>query len=274
MQDAVQVLALFAALAVATPARAQATAAPPAPPSNAAPTPTPSAKAADALPAPSAQAPDALPSPSAKAADALPTPAPPPADEIHAVQKRPLREAHRLELWAYGVGSIGDPYQQRWGGGLRAMFHPREGLSFGLDARGLGTFATEDLVIAKRELHAQILESHERASLSAVAAVAPLYGKVALPGDLLLHFETFADVGLGAAETETASGRGVRPLISAGVGQRLFTGDDVALTLRLGGELYAERFAIAGQPQTKAMGFWTLAFGVAFYLPGQRGGEP
>ena len=233
MQDAVQVLALFAALAIALPVAAS-----PPPPEVAL------------------------------------TPAAPPADEIHAVQKRPLREAHRLELWAYGVGGIGDPYLQRWGGGLRAMFHPREGLSFGLDARGLGSFATEDLVIAKRELHAQIIESHEQASLAATVAVAPLYGKVALPGDILLHFETFADAGLGGALTETATGRGVRPLLSAGIGQRLFPSDNLAFTLRLGGEMYAERLNIAGQPQTKAMGFWTVAFGIAVYLPGQKAGEP
>ena len=41
-------------------------------------------------------------------------------DQINAVQKRPLREARRLELWTYGSMGIGDPYLQRWGGGLRA----------------------------------------------------------------------------------------------------------------------------------------------------------
>src|SRR5713226_3220095 len=50
-------------------------------------------------------------------------------DEISAVQKRPLRQAKRLELWAYGSMSIADPYLQRWGGGLRGMYHLREGLS-------------------------------------------------------------------------------------------------------------------------------------------------
>src|SRR5205823_1647905 len=60
-------------------------------------------------------------------------------DEISAVQKRPLRASKRLELWAYGSMSIADPYLQRWGGGLRGMYHLREGLSVGLDASGLGT---------------------------------------------------------------------------------------------------------------------------------------
>jgi hypothetical protein len=198
----------------------------------------------------------------------------PPGDEIHAVQKRPLREARRLELWAYGIGGVGDPYLQRWGGGLRAMWHLREGLSVGLDGHGFATYATEELAIAKRELHARILESRERAAGTAFVAIAPLYGKVALPGDLLVHFETFGDVGLGAAYTETDSGRGVRPLLAAGLGQRLFAGNSLAFTLRLGGELYAERFLIAGQPSTHASGFWTLSFGVALYLPGPKGSEP
>src|SRR5262249_23918306 len=102
-------------------------------------------------------------------------------DEISAVQKRPLRQAKRLELWTYGTMSIADPYLQRWGGGVRGMYHLREGLSLGLDLGGMGTWATEELVIAKRELHARIIESHQRASLAAMASIAPIYGKVALP---------------------------------------------------------------------------------------------
>ena len=73
------------------------------------------------------------------------------ADTVTAVQKRPLRQAKRLEILPYGAMSIGDPYLQRWGAGLRAMYHLREGLSLGLDATGLGTWATEDFVIATGE---------------------------------------------------------------------------------------------------------------------------
>jgi outer membrane beta-barrel protein len=195
---------------------------------------------------------------------------PEPSDTISAVQKRPLRQAHRLELWSYGQMSVADPYLQRWGGGLRAMWHVREGLSFGLDASGLGTWATEELVIAKRELNARILESRERAAVAAMASIAPLYGKVALPGDALIHFETFLDAGMGAAFTETDTGRGVRPMITGGIGQRIFLGEDFALTARLGGNLYAERILINGVPSTKAMGFWSLALGVSFYFGGSR----
>ena len=193
------------------------------------------------------------------------------ADEIHAVQRRPLREAKRVELFPYGAVSIADPYLQRWGGGLRAMWHLREGLSLGLDGNGFGTWQTQELVIAKRELHARIIDSRQRASVAAVAAIAPLYGKVALPGDVLVHFETFFDVGLGGALTETDAGRGVRPMLLGGVGQRVFLGEDFALTARVGGDLYAERVLINGQPSTKAMGFWTFALGVSFYFPGARG---
>src|SRR5437868_9669742 len=193
-----------------------------------------------------------------------------PADTITAVQKRPLRQAHRLEISPYAEMGIGDPYQQRWGAGLRAMWHLREGLSVGVDANGLGTWATQELVIAKRELHARILESRQRASLAGFAAIAPLYGNVALPGDVLVHFETFLDAGLGAAWTETDATRGVRPMIAAGIGQRLFLGESLALTARVGGNLYAERVMVDGSPQTKAMGFWTVRLGLSFYIGGGK----
>ena len=192
------------------------------------------------------------------------------ADEIAAVQKRPLRQAKRLELWGYGEMSIADPYLQRWGGGLRGMYHLREGLSVGLDVSGLGTWATEELVIAKRELHARIVESHQRAAIAGMASIAPIYGKVALPGDALVHFETFLDAGLGGVLTETEAGRGLRPMVTAGIGQRLFLGENFALTARVGGELYAEHVLVDGQQQTHAMGFWTVQLGLSWYLPGVK----
>jgi len=112
------------------------------------------------------------------------------ADTITAIQKRPLRQASRLEV---------SP-TPRWGSrtptcnvGAPAPRHvaPARGLSLGLDAN-VWNWATQELVIAKRELHARILESRQRGSLAAFAAIAPLYGKVALPGDALVHFETFS----------------------------------------------------------------------------------
>ena len=96
----------------------------------------------------------------------------PPADSgdtISAVQKRPLRQSHRLEILPYAQMSIADPYLQRWGAGVRGMYHLREGLSLGFDLNGVSTFRTEELVIARRELHANVIESRERGSLAAIA---------------------------------------------------------------------------------------------------------
>jgi outer membrane beta-barrel protein len=191
-------------------------------------------------------------------------------DTVSAVQKKPLRQSHRLEVLSYGEMSIADPYLQRWGGGLRAMYHLREGLSLGLDVNGIGNWATEELVMARRELHANVIESRQRASFAAFASIAPLYGKVALPGDALVHFETFLDAGLGGAWTETDATHGVRPMIAGGIGQRVFLGEDFALTARVGGNLYAERVLVNGELQTHAMGFWTLSLGLSAYFGSGR----
>lgn len=195
-----------------------------------------------------------------------PADAPDSGDTITAVQKRPLRQSHRLELLPYGVMSIGDPYLQRWGAGLRGMWHLREGLSVGADVTGFGSWATQELVMARRELHADVIESRQKASLVAFASIAPLYGKVALPGDALVHFETFLDAGLGAAWTETDATRGVRPLLAGGIGQRAFLGQNFALTARIGGNLYAERVKVNGRAETHAMGFWTFMLGLSCYF--------
>ena len=195
-------------------------------------------------------------------------PGAPPADRIQAVQRRTLREGGRLELWPYASLGVADPYLQRVGGGLRAMWHLREGAAFGLDASGLLSFETEELSIAKRELRAKVIESREKGALRAVGSIAPLFGKVSLPGDALVHFELFADAGLGAAWTETDAGSGVRPLVAAGLGERLMLSSSVALTARVGGEVYAERVYLNGSYGTHAMGFWNIALGLSFYLPG------
>src|SRR5438445_11683136 len=94
-----------------------------------------------------------------------------PADTITAVQKRPLRQAQRLEISPYGEMGIGDPYLQRWGAGLRAMWHLREGLSVGVDANGLGTWATQELVIGRRERDARVLGSRARDCLGGFPGV-------------------------------------------------------------------------------------------------------
>src|SRR2546427_156984 len=94
-------------------------------------------------------------------------------DRITAVQKRPLRQANRLEISPYGEMSIGDPYLQRWGAGLRAIWHLREGLSGGLGADGLGTLGEQVLGIAQRELHARRPEHPLRGSCGGFATIAP-----------------------------------------------------------------------------------------------------
>jgi hypothetical protein len=209
------------------------------------------AAAARAQEAPAAAAPDA-----------------PPGDRIQSVQRRPLREAGRLEIFPYAALGVGDPYLQRVGGGLRALWHLREGAALGLDAGGLMHFETQELAIAKRELNARVIESRERAALRAVGSIAPIYGKVALPGDSLVHFEMFADAALGAAWTDTDAGSGIRPLVGAGIGERVLLSSNVALTARVGGEVYAEHVYVNGQWGTHAMGYWSIAAGLSFYLPG------
>ncbi len=206
--------------------------------------------------------------PLARAQSLDPKDPPPPADQIQSVQRRTLREANRLEIFPYAALGIADPYLQRVGGGLRALWHLREGAAFGLDASGLMSFETEELSIAKRELRAKVIDSREKAALRAVASIAPLYGKVALPGDALVHFELFADAALGAAYTATDAGSGVRPLVGAGIGERLLLTQSMALTARVGGEMYAERVYLNGNWGTHAMGLWTVAVGLSFYLPG------
>jgi outer membrane beta-barrel protein len=187
-------------------------------------------------------------------------------DTITAVQKRPLHQAKRVEITPYGEMSLGDPYLQRWGGGLRAMYHLREGLSLGLDGNGFATYRTQELVVARSELHANVIESRMKFSLLAVGAIAPIYGKVALPGDALVHFETFFDLGMGGAMTETDATSGVRPMVAAGIGQRIFLSEAFALTARVGGNLYAEHAVVDGTQQTKVMGFWSFRFGISYYL--------
>ena len=213
---------------------------------------------------PPSAVPDGATPPADSAADAPP-------DQIQAVQRRPLREANRLELWPYASLGIGDPYLQRVGGGLRALWHLREGAALGLDASGMASFETQELSIAKRELRARVIESRERAAVRAVGSIAPLYGKVSLPGDAILHFEIFADAALGGAFTQTDAGSGLRPLVGAGLGERLLLGSNVALTARVGGEVYAERVLVNGQTTTHAMGFWSVQLGLSFYFG--SGGE-
>jgi hypothetical protein len=56
-------------------------------------------------------------------------------------------------------------------------------------------------------------------------------------------------------------------MLIAGLGQRVFLGESFALTARVGGNVYAERLTVDGQPTTHAMGFWTVQLGLSWYWP-------
>ena len=73
---------------------------------------------------------------------------------------------------------------------------------------------------------------------------------------------------VGGAWTETDAGSGIRPLVGVGLGERLLLTSNMALTARVGGEVYAERVYLNNNRSTHAMGFWSIALGLSFYLPG------
>lgn len=189
-------------------------------------------------------------------------------DRVKSVQKKPFAQAGRLSLEPAASVSVSDPYWQHVGGGARLGWHVAEALTLEASALAFAALPTEDLRIAKRELHSQIVAARTAGLATADAVWAPAYGKVAL-GSRILHFELYALAGAGAAFTGAASGGPLtaRPALDLGGGERLFFSDSLALRVGVAAHFYPTTVDVGGAPLSRVVTLVEASAALAIYFP-------
>ena len=142
------------------------------------------------------------------------------ADRIKSVQRKVFLKKDRLEIYPFFAMDINDPLYQHFVLGGSVSYHFVDSLA--LEARGGGVLGSvqQDIVRLIRQNNGAVLENPPQFKAHADLDLtwAPLYGKLSVLGEGILHFDTFLTGGPGIFVTDL----GVAPAFNIGIGQRYF----------------------------------------------------
>jgi outer membrane beta-barrel protein len=144
-------------------------------------------------------------------------------DRIRSVQRKTFLKKKRVELYPYLAMDLNDPFYQHYVAGAALAFHLAD--SFALELRGgavLGSVEQNSIKLVRVKAGA-ICEDCPQFKYHGDLNMgwAPIYGKLSLFGESILHFDTYFSVGGGVFATDA----GVNPAINLGIGQRYFLSD-------------------------------------------------
>lgn len=161
------------------------------------------------------------------------------ADRIKSVQRKVFLKKKRVELYPYFGLDLNDPFFQHLIVGGSLAFHIAD--SFAVEARGGGVIASikQNTIKLVRLQSGAVMgnpppEFTFHADLD--ASWAPLYGKISLFGEGILHFDTYLTAGPGVFGTD----EGVNPAVNFGIGQRYFITDWLTARIELRNYLFIE----------------------------------
>ena len=187
----------------------------------------------------------------AEATDELEDASPPKlADRIRAVERKLFLKKNRFELLPYVGLDINDAFFQHFFVGAAASYHLADSLA--LEVRGGFAFAelTKSSVTFVRLDADALIERAPSLVAHADANVvfAPVYGKLSLFGESILHFDTFLTAGGGVfvserprrADDGLVNDTNVNPAVNLGIGQRYFLNEWLVVRLELRNYLYEE----------------------------------
>ncbi len=165
-------------------------------------------------------------------------PAPASLDRIKAVPRKEMLKRGRVELTPFVSFSMNDPYFQHFAGSATAVFYPHDAFGFGLGFDYLWAHPKTSNVDVVRKLYTSVPAVFEKPFLFAHfdGYWVPIYGKVSLFDNAIIHFDTYAVAGMGVA----MAGQRTPPLASLGIGQRFVLSDWMALRFEVRDHLFLD----------------------------------
>ena len=144
-------------------------------------------------------------------------------DRIKSVQRKAFLKKKRVEIFPFFAMNLNDPFYQHFLAGASLSFHMVD--SFALELKGgavLGT-VNQDAVKLVRVNEGAICEDCPQLKYHADVNMgwSPIYGKISLLGESIVHFDTYFSAGGGIFGTDS----GANPSVNFGVGQRYFFND-------------------------------------------------
>ncbi|MEL6183549.1 MAG: outer membrane beta-barrel domain-containing protein [Myxococcota bacterium] len=158
------------------------------------------------------------------------------ADRIQAVERKVFLKRRRFEIHPFVGLDINDAFFQHFFVGAAVAYHTAD--SFAVELRGgaaVGEIEKGSVRQVRVGLDSIPFEPPSLVAHADIDAVwAPLYGKLSLFGESILHFDTFVTGGIGVFITESGAIRDpvtgvlpestidVNPAFNVGIGQRYF----------------------------------------------------
>jgi outer membrane beta-barrel protein len=186
-------------------------------------------------------------------------------DRIKSVQRKPFLKRGRWELTPLVCLSLNDAFYQKMGGGASFAFHVADSLGIELQAMYVGTIQTDMVGYFQQANSALPRVSQMRYYVMGNFLWSPLYGKLSLFTDEIVHFDAYLVGGFGMVSTET----GEKLATNIGIGLRYYVTSWMVIKLEVRDLIYNETLTLDVQ-RTKFSDIQNhvmLGAGVSFFLP-------
>jgi outer membrane beta-barrel protein len=181
---------------------------------------------------------------------------------IRGVSRHVFLKGGRFEAAPLAGITTNDPFYRRWQLGGRVSYHLND--VFSVDVGGAGVLFDEFLDPAPilGQLSTPVLDTAKLFGYAdAGVTFSPVYGKVAVMAEWVIHFDTFVSGGLGATFDTTTTI--VHPALELGIGSRVFLTRWLCLRTDLRDYIYPQD---RGQG-VKVQNLLNLNVGVGIFFP-------
>ena len=193
-------------------------------------------------------------------------------DRIKAVSRKVFLKEGRFELQPAVAVTTNDPFFRTWSLAARGSYHLNDAFSLELGGAYVPPFFIEKLQPLNDLRQGQRLINADATLLGIADAgvtFSPIYGKLAILSDAIIHFDTFAAAGAGAVFDNNVDPTGkepfhfVHPTMDVGVGLRVFLLRWLVVRTDLRDYVYPQdRFSIS-----TLQNLLVFSLGVGFYFP-------
>jgi outer membrane beta-barrel protein len=189
------------------------------------------------------------------------------ADRIKSVQRKVFIKKHRVELYPQVAFGITDAFFRYMTIGGALAYHLND--AFAIEARGGGiaNLGETDAVRFVRVETGSLLEDPPEYQYHADLGFswAPIYGKISLFGESILHFDTYITAGGGVFGTDNRANGAA----NVGIGQRYFVNRWLTVRLEYRNYFFVEEQA--GENDLQTPGF--IGISLSAFLPTSFGYE-
>jgi outer membrane beta-barrel protein len=189
-------------------------------------------------------------------------------DKVKAVQRKGFMKRGRFELEPLFSASLNDAFYQKLGLGLRAAYSFQDAFAIAVRGTRYDKLRTDNVREGKLAFQSQLVAADIQQQLMLDGVWSPIYGKAAVLGGSIVHFDLFLNAGFGAVWSSTSGAplnQGPHWATDVGTGVRFYPKDWLAFEVGLDVTLYPDQ-PVALLPATMQRVF-AMNLGVSFFFP-------